>query len=62
VKRRIGHGFTDLAATRHMYEQFAATAQDFAAHVIAADVPPSDSAELIQHGVAEGRFRYSRNS
>jgi cytidylate kinase len=60
VKRRMGHGFTDLAATSHMYEQFATTTQDFAAHVIAADVPPSDSAELIQQGVAEGRFRYSR--
>jgi energy-coupling factor transporter ATP-binding protein EcfA2 len=28
VKSRVGHGFTDLAATRHMYAQFADAALD----------------------------------
>jgi adenylate kinase family enzyme len=58
VTSRTGHGFTDPTATRHMYEQFAATTEQFAAHVVAADAPPQDVADLIQRSAADGRFRY----
>jgi hypothetical protein len=42
VRSRVGHGFADLDATRHMYQDFAAAAVD-ARHLIAS----TDGAESI---------------
>lgn len=43
VRTRIGHEFTDLAATRHMYEQFT-RAQIDPRHLV---VDPPDGAEVV---------------
>jgi cytidylate kinase len=58
VEHRAGHGFTDLDATRQMYEQFAAATQQMSVHVLTQDLPPRELAGLIQRDVANGRFRY----
>lgn len=58
VERRIGHGFTDLAATRQMYEQFDAAVHELSAHVLPEVGPAHDQAELVRDGIARGRFRY----
>jgi cytidylate kinase len=47
VERRTGHGFTDLTATRQMYEQFAAATQELSSHVVSSDLPAQDLAALI---------------
>ena len=59
VENRAGHGFTDLPATRQMYEQFDAATKDMRQHVIGSDLSPGDLAELIRQKVADGEFRYS---
>jgi hypothetical protein len=58
VEHRAGHGFTDLDATRQMYEQFEAATREMSVHVLTEDLPPQDLAELIRDGVGTGRFRY----
>lgn len=59
VEQRVGHGFTDLTATREMYEQFAATAQELWSHVVNTDLPADEIADLIQRDAAGGRFRWT---
>jgi adenylate kinase family enzyme len=57
VEQRIGHGFTDLAATRQMHEQFVAATQELPSHVVTTDLTAQDVAELIHRDAAKGRFR-----
>src|SRR5690349_2251272 len=58
VERRVGHGFTDLTATRQMYGQFATAIDGLRVHVLPADMPEQELAELIRNDTAAGRFRY----
>jgi hypothetical protein len=55
VRSRVGHGFTDLDATRHMYGEFAGAAVD-SRHLIedadGADVIASRIFRLVQDGAA----------
>lgn len=58
VRRRTGHGFTDLAAARHMYRQFA-QAQIDPRHLISD--PPDHAgavAALIRTRVTDGSLLY----
>jgi predicted ABC-type ATPase len=59
VATREGHGFTDIAATHHMHEQFATATID-ARHLL---VDPPDAPEavgaLISAAVAGGTLRYN---
>jgi adenylate kinase family enzyme len=58
VRNRKGHGFTDLAATRHMYRQFTSAPLD-SRHLIAD--PPDDPEEValsIVEGVEGGAISY----
>jgi cytidylate kinase len=59
VEHRAGHGFTDLDATRQMYEQFEAATREMPAHVLATDLPVRDVAEQVQRGISEGRFGFA---
>lgn len=58
VRRRAGHGFTDLAATAHMWHEFAGPGAGAGAHL----VPVSDGddpetvAATVRAGVAAGRL------
>jgi predicted ABC-type ATPase len=58
VANRVGHGFTDEEATRHMYEQFAQADID-PRHVLA-DLPasPTETAAEIARRVQAGTLRY----
>jgi energy-coupling factor transporter ATP-binding protein EcfA2 len=58
VRARVGHGFTDLSATRHMHEQFA-QAQIDPRHLIAD--PPNGAeavAECLRQRVAHGSLAH----
>jgi hypothetical protein len=55
VSRRVGHGFTDLPATRHMYRDFARS--DVAARHVLAVAPgerASDTAASVRKRMANG--------
>lgn len=56
VGSRSGHGFTDLDAARHMYEQFAA-ADVALRHVVSAHVPPADIAATVLERLHQGGLR-----
>jgi predicted ABC-type ATPase len=53
VRTRVGHGFTDVAATRHMYRQFADAGID-ARHLVRDPDDPQATAEAIREAVARG--------
>jgi adenylate kinase family enzyme len=54
VQARVGHGFTDVAATRHMYREFADSRLD-ARHVLADPADdPQVTAMAISHLMAGG--------
>ena len=55
VATRVGHGFRDEAATRHMHEQFATSELPPAAVVSDDDAPAADLVERIAGLVASGR-------
>lgn len=57
VRDRLGHGFTDPAATRHMHADFA-RASTAARHRIPSSEPPETIAEEIRQRVAHGSLRY----
>lgn len=60
VRSRTGHGFTDLAATRHMYRRFADADID-ARHVLTGSAPPDTVASLIFDLVRDGSVqRFAR--
>ena len=62
VQRRVGHGFTDIAATRHMHRQFADARIDNK-HVLANPAnQPEATARIIQDRITDGSLTYgSRN-
>jgi cytidylate kinase len=58
VRTRVGHGFDDLDAARHMYAQFAGAELD-GRHVLGEErAGPAELAALIHEGVRAGRFYY----
>jgi cytidylate kinase len=59
VRGRIGHGFSDLSATRDLYAQFANAAVDTRHLVSEPGEHPAQLAELIGRRLHRGRFRYS---
>lgn len=62
VYRRVEHGFTDLAATAHMYRQFADVDID-ARHVITADgAPAADIASSIPSLITRGSLQWAVDS
>jgi predicted ABC-type ATPase len=58
VANRVGHGFTDEEATRHMYRQFTQAGID-RRHILA-DLPasPTETAAEIARRVQSGTLRY----
>jgi cytidylate kinase len=58
VQRRVGHGFSDLPASRDLYQQFAGAAVD-ARHLITEPDDQAQLAELITQRLSNDRFRYS---
>jgi cytidylate kinase len=58
VQHRVGHGFSDLSATRDLYAQFAGATVDTRHLITVADDHPAQLAELIRRGLDDGRFRY----
>jgi predicted ABC-type ATPase len=63
VRRRIGHGFTDILATRRMWRQFNEADVD-RTHVItmADDDPPASVTARIREGVERGALLYNRHA
>lgn len=59
IRRRIGHGFSDLSATRDLYAQFANATVDMRHLVTEPGDHPAQLAELISRTLDDGRFRYS---
>ena len=59
VQGRGGHGFSDLAATRDLYAQFANAAVDTRHLVTEHHDHPAQLAELISRRLDDGRCRYS---
>jgi cytidylate kinase len=58
VRGRVDHGFTDVAVTREMHQQFEAATLD-ARHVITEpDGQPTRLAELIKEELGRNTFRY----
>lgn len=57
VAGRVGHGFTDLAATRHMYADFARAPLD-ARHRIATADRPEPVAEEVRRRFAAGALSH----
>jgi predicted ABC-type ATPase len=57
VQRRVGHGFSNLPATRDLYQQFASAAVD-TRHLITEPDDQAQLAELITQQLGDGRFRY----
>ena len=61
VAARVGHGFTDLAATRHMYADFARAPLE-ARHRIALAAGPEAIAEEIRQRLAAGSLSHPAGS
>lgn len=62
VRARVGHGFTDLAATDHMHRQFVAAPVD-PRHVLAPPPDePAETAALIRHRFVTGALRVDEES
>lgn len=55
VVTRVGHGFSDVDATRHMYKEFAAAPID-RRHVIEMLGDPTEVAALVHDHLGSGRF------
>jgi cytidylate kinase len=58
VRTRVGHGFVDLPAARHMYQQFAGAPLDDRHLIGDQHSNPAGLAALIHEGVGTGRFAY----
>jgi len=56
VRSRVGHGFTDLDAARHMYREFADADIDHR-HVLTINGAPTDIASSILELVQAGTLR-----
>ena len=59
VSSRVGHGFTDLSATRDLYQQFADARVDHRHMIAEADSDPTRLAEVIDGQLDAGVFGYS---
>jgi cytidylate kinase len=59
VQHRVGHGFSDLSATRDLHAQFADAAVDTRHLITESGDHPAQLAELISRTLHGGRFRYS---
>ena len=59
VSSRVGHGFTDLSATRDLYQQFADARVDRRHMITEAASDPTRLAEVIDGQVGDGVFGYS---
>jgi hypothetical protein len=59
VRGRLGHGFSDLSATRDLYAQFANATVDTRHLVTEPGDHPAQLAELISRRLHRGGFRYS---
>jgi hypothetical protein len=59
LRSRVGHGFSDVAATRDLYEQFASAAADDKYLITKSVDHPAELVELITRGLDDGQFRYS---
>jgi cytidylate kinase len=59
LQGRVGHGFSELSATRDLYEQFANAAVDTRHLITETGDHPAELAELIIQGLDDGRFWYS---
>jgi cytidylate kinase len=58
VATRKGHGFTDMAATEHMWRDFEGSLHGMAPHVLDGTASPASLARTIADGVVDGRLRY----
>jgi hypothetical protein len=61
VRTRVDHGFSDLAVTRDMHQQFANADIDTRHVITESDDPPAEMAERIARRLSEGEFRYSHS-
>jgi cytidylate kinase len=59
VAGRVGHGFSDLSATRDLHAQFASATVDTRHLITEPDEHPAQLAELISRRLDDGQFRYS---
>jgi cytidylate kinase len=59
VQGRIGHGFSDLSATRDLYEQFANAPIDSKHVITESHDHPAQLAELITRRLEDGYYRYA---
>ena len=59
VRTRVGHAFTDEAATRHMHRQFAAGGLDRRHLLVDPPDGPEDVADCIVAAAASGTLAYS---
>jgi cytidylate kinase len=62
VAARTNHGFTDLAAARHMWESFRSGVDGLEQHVVEESLTPTDLAALIARRVGENSLRYIRSA
>jgi hypothetical protein len=59
VQQRIGHGFSDIPATRNMWHEFAGTGLDPKHRIAVADTdPPAVVAEAVRDAVARQLLTY----
>jgi predicted ABC-type ATPase len=59
VRSRVGHGFTDLAAARHMYGEFARASIDPRHVVVDPPDDPQETAQLIRARFDAGTLRWA---
>jgi cytidylate kinase len=61
VRQRVDHGFSDLAVTRDMHQQFANADIDTRHVITKSDDSPAEMAERIAGRLSDGEFRYSHS-
>ena len=61
VRTRVDHGFSDLAVTRDMHQQFANADIDTRHVITKSDDSPAGMAERIAGRLSDGEFRYSHS-
>jgi cytidylate kinase len=58
VDSRVGHGFTDLEATEHMWRDFDRSTTGSERHVLIGTGSPAEIAQQIRERVTSGSLRY----
>jgi len=61
VLSRVDHGFSDLAVTRDMHQQFANADIDTRHVITKSDDSPAEMAERMAGRLSDGEFRYSHS-